>query len=80
MADNTTLDKFIEMRIISMIEDHEIIKRSMQHNFTALTEQNLGFSLRCGQRQELQTIEKELKQPVANMSNIAPIDINSLKL
>jgi len=75
----TSLDKFIEMRIISMIEDHEIIKRSMQQNFAALTQQNLGFSLRCGQKNELKTIENEYKHPVATMSTIQPIDINSLK-
>lgn len=76
----TSLDKFIELRIMSMIEDHDIIKRSMQQNFVALTQQNLGFSMRCGQKQELQAVEKEAKQPVATMSTIQPIDINSLKL
>lgn len=76
---DSALDKFIEMRIISLIEDHEIIKRSMQQNFAALTQQNLGFSIRCGQKQEMHAIEKEYKQPVASMSTIAPIDINVLK-
>lgn len=76
----TSLDKFIELRIMAMIEDHDLIKRTMQHNFVALTEQNLGFSMRCGQKQELMSIEKDGKRPVSNMSNILPIDINSLKL
>lgn len=76
----TTLDKLIEMRIISMIEDHEIIKRSMQQNFAALTQQNLGFSMRCGQKQELQTLEKEAKKPVPTIMQISPIDISTLKL
>lgn len=77
---DTSLDKFIELRIMSMIEDHDIIKRSMQQNFAALTQQNLGFSMRCGQKQELQAVEKEVKQPVATMSQIAPIDISKLKI
>ena len=76
----STLDKLIEMRIISMIEDHEIIKRSMQQNFAALTQQNLGFSMRCGQKQELQTLEKEAKKPFTTIVQISPIDISTLKL
>lgn len=75
-----SLEKFIEMRIMSMIEDHEIIKRSMQQNFVALTQQNLGFSMRCGQRQELSALEKAEETPKPSMSQIPPIDINSLKL
>jgi hypothetical protein len=77
---NETLDKFIELRIMSMIEDHDIIKRSMQQNFAALTQQNLGFSLRCGQKQELQAIEKTARKEPETITQIAPIDINSLKL
>lgn len=79
MADNS-LDKLIELRIMSMIEDHDIIRRSMQQNFVALTQQNLGFSMRCGQKHELQTLEKEARQPTPTATHIAPIDINKLKI
>jgi hypothetical protein len=81
MAD--TLDKFIESRIIAMIEDHELIKRAMQQNFVALSQQNLGFTLRCGQKLEAQAVEKNLTETLKtaqNLNNIAPIDITKLKI
>jgi hypothetical protein len=52
----------------------------MQQNFAALTQQNLGFSMRVGQKNELQTLEKINKGELNTNTPIAPIDINSLKL
>lgn len=71
-----SLDKFLEARIISMIEDHDMIKRAMQQQFVALMQQNMGFSMRVGQKQEAQVLEKK----VNSIGNFQPIDITKLKL
>lgn len=69
-----TLDKYIEHRIISMIEDYEIIKRSMQQNFIAQMNQNLGYSMRCGQQLEKGVLKNHNNQLSKTSQNIDHID------
>lgn len=75
-----TLEKFLESRIISMIEDHELIKRAMQQQFVSLMQQNMGFSMRVGQKQELNVMENTKIEQLNNFGKIAPIDITKLKI
>lgn len=78
-----TLDKYLENRIISMIEDYEIIKRSMQQNFIAQMQQNMGFSMRCGQQNEKavindKKIESYQKSNNNNYSEAQLLDLSKL--
>ena len=41
-----------EILTAGMDADHEIIRRSQNQTFAAQMNQNLGFSLRCGQKME----------------------------
>jgi len=54
-----------EILTAGMDADHEIIRRSQNHVFAAQMNQNLGFSLRCGQKMEKGVGEIEIEESLA---------------
>lgn len=54
-----------EILTAGMDADHEIIRRSQNQTFAAQMNQNLGFSLRCGQKMERGVDEIGLEESLA---------------
>ena len=54
-----------EILTAGMDADHEIIRRSQNQTFAAQMNQNLGFSLRCGQKMERGVDEMGLEESIA---------------
>ncbi len=54
-----------EILTAGMDADHEIIRRSQNQVFAAQMNQNLGFSLRCGQKMERGVDEIGLEESLA---------------
>lgn len=54
-----------EILTTGMETDHEIIRRSQNQHFAAMTSQNLGFSIRCGQKMERGVDEIGLEESLA---------------
>lgn len=59
-----------------MDADHEIIRRSQNQTFAAQMNQNLGFSLRCGQKMERGVDEIGVEEGIA----LRPFDGTSSNL
>lgn len=75
----SSLDTYLEQRLISLLEDNEIIRRAMNHTFAAQSNQNLGFSVRVAQKNELKTVEADFRETI-KQTVIEPIDLSKLKL
>lgn len=54
-----------EILTAGMDADHEIIRRSQNQVFAAQMNQNLGFSIRCGQKMEKGVGEIEVEESLA---------------
>lgn len=65
-----------ELLATGMDADHEIIRRSQNQTFAAQMNQNLGFSLRCGQKMERGVDEIGVEEGIA----LRPFDGTSSNL
>ena len=65
-----------EILTAGMDADHEIIRRSQNQTFAAQMNQNLGFSLRCGQKMERGVDEIGVEESLA----LRPFDGTSSNL